>query len=247
MPNPVDFRLAVATSAPTGTGSFSYTGKFQIVVENLAFAKLVSIWGRTSGSSTWSDFPATFVESVPGNLEIWETTTNGSQILEFVARYIVNGITYWDNNGGTNYHISEVSDELDLILGNGGEVVMGPSSFSDATHVLMNVAVPNLAFTKSIGTVFTTDAWITTRTANGTLSNTVKSGFEVWDIALTVPSGSQVECAVFYQVLGQEFWDNNFSRNYKLSKGAPFKPLLLAAPKWLGAKPKVAAAASRLG
>ena len=242
MPNPVQFRLATADSAPTGTGSFSFTGKFQIIVENLAFAKLVSIWGRTSGSNTWSDFPAKFVESLPGNLESWETTIQSTQVVEFVARYIVNGTTFWDNNGGGNYHISEVADEFDLILGNGVEVVMGPAGFSDPTHVSMNVAVRNLAFVKSIGTVYTTDGWATTHVANGTFNNTDKSGFEVWDIAITVPSGSHVECAIFYQVLGQEFWDNNFSRNYKLAVGAPFTPLLLAADKFRLTAPKTRAA-----
>jgi hypothetical protein len=47
------------------------------------------------------------------------------------------------------------------------------------------------------------------------------SGVEVWAIDASVGAAAVVAFALFYGVLGQEFWDNNFSRNYTVTPGAP--------------------------
>src|SRR6266478_9936128 len=92
--------LALSNSFPTGTGSFGYKGSFQIVVQNLAFVKQVSIWARVG--TNWGDINASFIESLPDNLELWRAPANNSED-EFVAKYTVNGMTFWDSNAGVNY------------------------------------------------------------------------------------------------------------------------------------------------
>ncbi len=65
MTNPVEFALALSNSHPSGTGSYSYDGKFQIVVENLSFDKQVSIWAQIGAS--WKNIPAIHVGPLPEN------------------------------------------------------------------------------------------------------------------------------------------------------------------------------------
>jgi hypothetical protein len=217
MPNPVELRLATSNSFPTGTGSFSYQGEYQIVVENLAFQKQVAIHGSSGAGGPFVDRPAAFQESLPGGLELWKATTS-DQLLEFAVEYGVNGSTFWDNNGGANYLQPPVFDEFDALLGNEPELVQGSAGFSDATHVRVDAAVKNLAFAKQVGMVFTTDGWATAQVANGAFDHVLKSGNEVWPIQAAVGAARRVEYALFYDVNGQQFWDNNFGRNYVLTR-----------------------------
>ena len=45
----------------------------------------------------------------------------------------------------------------------------------------------------------------------------MKSGLEVWDVTVPVGPATEVQFAAFYNVLGSQYWDNNFSRNYKVT------------------------------
>ena len=49
---------AEAGRTPSGTGSFTYFTNFRVLVENLAFIKLVGIWGHDQLSGNWSFFHA---------------------------------------------------------------------------------------------------------------------------------------------------------------------------------------------
>ena len=65
--NPVQLVSGTAGMHPTGTGSFAYGSSFLILVDNLAFEKVVGIWGRDAGTFNWSFDPGHFEQSVPGN------------------------------------------------------------------------------------------------------------------------------------------------------------------------------------
>ena len=54
--------------------------------------------------------------------------------------------------------------------------------------------------------------------ALGGFSRMLKSGDEAWSINAPVGTAKRVDFAIFYRVSGQEFWDNNFGRNYTLSR-----------------------------
>src|SRR5215510_4207938 len=94
---------AEAGSAPSGTGSFTYFTNFRVVVENLAFDKIVGIWGHNAFTGVWSLFPCIFDRSVPNNLEVWRAHVTSTEIDMFDVRYGVLGDVNWDNNGGFNY------------------------------------------------------------------------------------------------------------------------------------------------
>src|SRR3954462_11287381 len=90
MANPVEVRLVTSSSFPSGTGSFSYRGEFQLVVQNLAFEKRVAVRGSRGGGSPWTDHFASFQESLPDGRELWKVQT-GDELLEFAANYTVHG------------------------------------------------------------------------------------------------------------------------------------------------------------
>jgi hypothetical protein len=215
MSDPVELRLATSTSSPSGTGSFTYRGEFQIVVENLAFQKEVAIRGRTGSGASFTDRAATFQESLPDGRELWKLAT-GDEVLEFVAKYAVLGTTFWDNNAGTNYTQPPVFDEFDALVGRVPQVALGSAGFSDATHISVLAAVRNSGFVKQVGIVFTTNGWLSSGVAFGHFDHTLKSGDEVWRVEAPVGGTNRVDYAIFYRVNGQEFWDNNFWRNYAL-------------------------------
>ena len=58
MSYPIDFRLALSNSYPSGTGSYGYTGSFELVVQNVAYAKHVAIWAQLG--SDWQEINATY-------------------------------------------------------------------------------------------------------------------------------------------------------------------------------------------
>lgn len=83
-----------------------------IEVANLGYEKEVLIHfddGR--------EHRAHFVESLPDNQELWVYKSphdgdgsyrgTGLHYLKFSIKYVVNGETYWDNNGGWDYCLTE--------------------------------------------------------------------------------------------------------------------------------------------
>jgi hypothetical protein len=213
MDTPVEFALALSSSSPSGTGSYNYDGSFKIVVQNLAYQKQVSIWAEVGAG--WTNIGAHYVQSLPGNLELWSAPASNSEG-EFVARYAVLGTTYWDNNGWMNYNFPQAFDEFAALAGNSYKVVLGTATLAAPTlHV--DVGVQNIAYHKVVGIVYTTDNWATVQTAYGTYRWTMKSGLEVWEVLATVGPAAEVRFAVFYQVAGSEYWDNNFWRNYRVT------------------------------
>jgi hypothetical protein len=219
MTNPVELGLALSNSHPSGTGSYTYEGKFEIVVENLSFEKQVSVWAQLGAG--WTDIPATRVGPLPDNRELWVAPATNAEG-EFVAKYAVNGTTYWDNNSGANYRFPQVFDEFAALAGIDYKVVLG-TAYLAASMLEVHVGVQNLAFDKVVGIVFSTDNWVTVQTAygNGDRITTMKSGLEVWHVSAPVGAATEATFAVFYQVLGHEYWDNNFWRNYTVTPSSP--------------------------
>lgn len=216
MANPVELGLALSNSFPTGTGSFGYKGQFEIVVENLAFEKSVSIRAKKPGG--WADIAAGYRESLPNNRELWVAPADNSEG-EFVAKYDVGGVTYWDNNGWLNYRFPQAFDEFVALSGARYPVVLGIARISGGDlHV--DMGVQNLAFQKIVGLVYSVDNWTTAQSAMAHYGSTMKSGLEVWEAVVPVGSATQVDFALFYHVLGADHWDNNFWRNYRVTPTA---------------------------
>ena len=214
---------AEAGSTPTGTGSFSYFTNFKLLVENIAFSKVVGIWGRNASSKIWGFFPCSYDHSVPNNIEIWTAHVGSTEIDTFDVQYQVFGNIYWDNNVGFDYALDTSAAHTDGI----GTAVIGPNVLAvswgvDPSGMLsVEVLVRNLAFVKQVAIVYTLNGWLTFNNAFGSfqrsfppsmVSHQVQS--ELWKISVPVAPGISRRFAVFYIVQGTTYRDNNFGLDY---------------------------------
>lgn len=221
--NPITLVSADAGTSPSATGSHSYFTNFIVLVENLAFVKEVQILGRDTISGSWNFHPLTFSSSVPGNGEIWTTQLGSPAIDQFVVQYVVLGETFWDNNSGFNYLLdTHAAGQRDGV----GSVVLGTNVMSfgrggvDGGNLKVDVLVRNLAFSKQVGIVFSADNWATVHTALGSFKETFpplnapnQPNAESWHVSVPV-GGAKGQYAIFCDVNGSTFWDNNFGANY---------------------------------
>lgn len=86
----------------------------KVVLANLAYHKEVTIRYTVNGWKSYQDCKATFKQSLPTKLDMFEFTIRdlsnwprdtGGQ-LELAIRLQMGGHTYWDNNAGQNYRFA---------------------------------------------------------------------------------------------------------------------------------------------
>ncbi len=223
-------------------GYTSYSRKFTVRVANLNVDKTVSIFHEKIDGS-WEEIPLAYQFNIDDQNEIWtgESTNEGfgvSQIYgnEFVVKYEVNGDTYWDNNNGENYTMSRqegyffAQPDLNVSVDADFSSIFYVPSY-DQNSINVTVDVRNLAPEKEVGVVYTTDGWqtqdyfsLTYRAFwnNGPLflvQSPNNFGVERWTGNVQVDKAANtVEFAVVYKVNGQEYWDNNYGKNYTVAK-----------------------------
>ena len=95
------------------------------------------------------------------------------------------------------------------------------SATLNSSNLRILAGVQNLDYVKVVGAVYTTDNWATVHTAYGHYYWSPSSGLEIWEIDIPVSSPSEAKFALFYQVLGNEYWDNNFWRDYTVTPATP--------------------------
>jgi hypothetical protein len=207
----VGLRIMYCNSFPSGAGSFCFKGHYEIIVRNVAYEKSISIW---TDHPSWAAISAEFEESLPEKLEKWIAPASEGQH-DFAVKYLVDGKEYWDNNDGLNYKAPQVMDGFSVITGKEFPIVHGASSLINS-KLKVYAAVQNLGNDKEVGIIYTTDKWESFEMLNADYYWTMQSGIEVWLIEQSLSTNSDVEFALFYKVNDQQYWDNNFSRNYYL-------------------------------
>lgn len=104
------------------TDSYDVYFQGQILVRDLAYNKVVAIRYTTDGWQTWKDLNAKYAFK-QGDQETWRFVTGmynfpcaGPWVsiteavdidFDFAVYYKVNGVTYWDSNGGSNFHLDQ--------------------------------------------------------------------------------------------------------------------------------------------
>jgi Carbohydrate/starch-binding module (family 21) len=145
------------------------------------------------------------------------------KIDQFVVRYDVGGVSFFDNNFGNNYMLDVAAAQGTDGVGTAVIVPNVPSTggFIDGSgQLVVGVAVKNLDFTKQVGVVYTPNNWTTVQIGLGMFQRQYQPSLlpaqaqvESWEIHASV-SASPVQFAVFYTVKGTTFWDNNFGGNF---------------------------------
>jgi hypothetical protein len=198
---------------------------YTVLVDNLSYAKTITIWGETP--SGWQSIQAQYVRSVAGNHEVWEAYTN-SGFDRFAVSYQANGQTHWDNNAGLDYTIA--SDGITLY--NDVQILQwgSPALYGSTPYLWVAVNLQNLGFEKQVDVVYTTDGWHTVKTSPlaynasqyygyGSAPSPNAAGVEYWTGAIAVDaSAPRVEYAIAYEAADETHWDNNFGSNYVVQR-----------------------------
>ena len=135
---------------------------------------------------------------------------------------------------------NEVSRVLDGKWSNPMQITGNGFGFQE-WNLWFDVRVANLSPVKTVGIVWTDDAWATHRNAFLNYESTYPDGFEQWGVDIA-PAGRftfsriaspawtnqlsgittanktsvTIEYAIFYEVNGKTYWDNNKGQNYKV-------------------------------
>lgn len=222
--NAQEVKLLQATSVI----DFSFQSFFSgdVLVENLAYDKKVTIVTRINGDK-WLELKANYEETLANGLERWSFKEANIYIdaeYQFAIKYEVDGQTFWDNNSNADYYLTKVEGgrvESNFIL---------PPEFAlrnlktdnwkqqqNGIYSLYGTLyLQNLGDDKLVDIIYSTDNWQTNKTvaAHFTRKNNDDSA-ERWTYFIeTDIENAHVEFAIRYRVNGNEYWDNNFGRNY---------------------------------
>lgn len=210
----------------------------RVKVANLAFEKELYIFAEMEDGS-WSELnpsgTAQYVGPAEDGYEIFDISASWTVYYgatawadELVIKYVVDGQTYWDNNGGANYSAEAHSGyqifDTDVLVAN----TPWWSSYSNAFYG--NINVRNLSYDKDVEIVYTFNNWETTFVASATynrnygisyaspISSPNQHGIENWSFNVQIPEGygaEDVQFAVAYTPAdGVTRWDNNYGNNY---------------------------------
>ena len=145
-----EVRLLKAFSAVSSRyGQVWQDVSYTLVVKNLAYEKFVYIQQKQPDGS-WVLLPASYMGPANSGFEIWKVTQQyqswgtepqPTRDLEFVARFVVGGTSYWDNNGGANYHLGR--NDGPLLRTN---VLVDSSFWRDNGDLDVSIDVKNLAY-----------------------------------------------------------------------------------------------------
>lgn len=225
-----EVRLLSASSSVSHHYHWDYqSAVFDIRVDDAACGGDVAVH-MTSGSGTWIDAQAVQLRSAGAGHSVYRASFGaggGSGVIhdiQFAVKCGSGGQTFWDNNGGQDYFVGQ---DAGAFLPSGNVYARGYTASANVIGgtAWSSVTLRNLAYSKQVKVVYTTDGWATTREAYAaynagfyayaTTPNPNAAGFEEWTFGLDVGSASSVEYAISYTADGQTYWDNNFGDNYR--------------------------------
>ena len=212
-----------------GNGAYTRWDAYGVVeVENLAYQKQVVVHHgecTSPNNCPWQDTAASYLGPGPGNRERWAFTTPVKEIwgltgssspLLFAIRYGVSGQTFWDANGGADYRLEYGPTPVAL----GGSAVLLASASATTGGLTVKACVKDLAYTKSVSLVYTTDGWVTVKTAPLAYDAALPGApsVESWKAQLALPAAAtKLRFALRYEVAGAVYWDNNLGADYGLA------------------------------
>lgn len=192
----------------------------EILIESQNFAASGEVGVRyKTKTGTWTDVASirTTWPAAAGKTLWYAGPPGGTD--SFAVWYKVNGVTYWDNNGGRNFNLATTQD--DALLGKPalghpqGWRVKFPQDVVEGT-----ILVKNLSYAKTVEVVYTDNNWATSKVALASYKSTYPSGVEAWSFSAPIANAafaSNIKLAFHYTWSTGSAWDNNFGRNYVIN------------------------------
>ena len=191
---------------------YGCTGRYIYVqTDGNAYNQQVTVHYACANAKGWFDEDAEYVTTLSDGSKIWKANVrhyDGSEYAaEYAIKYVADGATYWDNNNGNNYYGPETS------LGTAPIKVVRPDYYySFGTTIYVNLQ--NYAYNKNVFIRYTNDNWNSYTDVPMSYDSTRDDGTEYWKGTVQVTSSDSFKYCVCYQVNGQEYWANNFGKNY---------------------------------
>lgn len=202
-------------------------------VKNIAYSKIVQLHYKGI-DGFWHDSDLVH-GGYYGNFNVFGGG-NAVYTNEFVIRYLVDGVEYWDNNGGQNYPSPCVGGNIMLKKAVARIGTQAGGGFTVKTSWMEGeIYVSNISFNKKAVVRYSVDNGLTFSDADAiyagkqkTTANAEVDAVEIWKFKtpeLNYNNASDAfRFALYYQRLdpgpsfGATFWDNNFGEDYFLSK-----------------------------
>lgn len=196
-------------------GSVQYIVYIQIDA-NSASNKSVSVH-YSAESNEWQDVDAAYVTNLDNDTEIWSATVSGFAVgEEYAIKYVGDGQTYWDNNNGNNYTMTDVLGQANIIVDR--------LSYQQPSGYRIEAILKNIAYNKVVKVIYTQDNWQTRKEALLSYSSSdANTGYERWGVTLNLDENKMDSFQYFvsYEVNGQTFLDNKVGTNYDRSHYLP--------------------------
>ncbi len=215
-----------------GTGFQSFEIKGYVEVKKAAGNRQVVVHyvaPGVSGDQNWHDVQATYLKDAEDpTKEIWAFVIEGMDssvdpqgYARFAVKYAVNGVNYWDNNGGYDYWLS-FADQIAFGKSNVAldyaYYTVGPSYNPYPPQFTGYVYVKDLAYDKVLQVTYTTNNWKDTLVLNGNYQSEEGLDGEVWWFSTILPyKASSIKFAVHYTTPVNNSWDNNFKADYVIN------------------------------
>jgi maltose 6'-phosphate phosphatase len=222
------------------------TLRFFMRVENVSYDKRVDIiWSGEDG--VWQTFPASFYRKLQDNMECWQAqlTFQLSALqslpgnIQFGLRYQTSGAEYWDNRQGSNYSSQADSglqitcaipllnfDFIDQFVEGQKNIpiTVAVDKYNEADKVTVHWTTDNWRHTHKSSCHFQRNYWDKNALSNARNPN--QYGTAIWKGWLRIGHAFRLQYIIALERNGQIFWDNNYEKNYSLSR-EPLKVLIL--------------------
>jgi maltose 6'-phosphate phosphatase len=222
------------------------TLRFFMRVEDVGYDKRIDVvWAGEDG--VWQTLPASWHSKPEHDKEYWQARMDFRLApdkslpgnIRFGLRYQVSGAEYWDNKQGLNYS-SQADSGVKLAcalpvlnidfankLDDGQKIVpvkVAVYKFTDADKVTVHWTTDNWRHIHKTPCHFKRDHWDKEALSNARNPN--QYGIAVWKGWLRIGQAFRLQYSISIERDGQVFWDNNFGKNYSVSR-EPLKILIL--------------------
>ena len=196
-----------------------------VEVKNLSPHKKVTVnWTDIEGEDGVSD--AIFVSPSDDGKELWSFQVSEVAVAYFSVSLSIDGRSWTDDNWGRQYHLEKFMEDAiltsPLVMKSYADKVFFKEGYDAKRGVVTaQILVRDISDEKILAVVYSDDDWKTKNQIPASFAQGFPSGVERWEIEFAVCKGcatEDIQFAIRYEDDSFVAWDNNYGRNYRISK-----------------------------